>query len=336
MTLLVRDEEDIVEEQLRFHLEHGVDFVIATDHRSSDRTSEILRRYAHAGHVHLIQEDAVECPQGLWVTRMARLAATDFGADWVINSDADEFWFSREGQLREVLAAIPERFGAIRGIARHFVPRPEGAEPFYERMVVRRLPDSDPMSPYQPSVKVLHRADRDVVVPNGNHDALGRRLRLMREWCLFDVLHFPIRSRAQMERKFSAWHPDVARTRVGRHAEAAARAIQEGAADSLFTQYLVDDGALAKGLAQGLFTIDTRVREALRGLEVKADGGEQQPTAETTLLVQELDLFQATDAAVQLAQRVDAFCERLRAVEASSLFWPDQLFRRMLSGSRDT
>src|SRR5260370_24271760 len=105
MTLLVGDEEDIGEEQLRFHLEHGVDFVVAIDHRSSDGTTEILRRYERAGHLHLICEDAEGVRQGAWVTRAARLAATDFASDWVINSDGDGFWFSRAGQLPDVLAA---------------------------------------------------------------------------------------------------------------------------------------------------------------------------------------------------------------------------------------
>ena len=92
MTLLARDEIDVVDSWLAFHLNAGVDLVIATDNLSRDGTTDVLEEYARSGYVHLIREDGDDLRQNEWVTRMARLAATQYGADWVINSDADEFW----------------------------------------------------------------------------------------------------------------------------------------------------------------------------------------------------------------------------------------------------
>ena len=82
MTVLARDEADIIESWLAFHLNAGADFVIATDNRSEDGTTEVFERYAKEGHVHLIREQGEDLRQDEWVTRMARLAATEFGADW--------------------------------------------------------------------------------------------------------------------------------------------------------------------------------------------------------------------------------------------------------------
>ena len=122
MTLLARDEADVVESWLAFHLNAGADFVIATDNNSVDGTTEVLERYARDGHVHLIREPGDDLRQDEWVTRMARLAATDFGADWVINSDADEFWWPRGASLSRVLGAIPPRYGTVGAFLRTFAP----------------------------------------------------------------------------------------------------------------------------------------------------------------------------------------------------------------------
>ena len=136
MTLLVRDEADIVESWLAFHLNAGADFVVATDNLSRDGTSEILQSYADKGLVHVIQEPGEDLRDGEWTTRMARLAAAEFGADWVINSDADEFWWPRGGSLKRVLSAIPERYGIVSAFLRTFAPRP-GHGAFAERMTIR-------------------------------------------------------------------------------------------------------------------------------------------------------------------------------------------------------
>src|SRR5262245_7465782 len=102
MTLVVRDEADVVEQQLAYHFDAGVDFVLATDHSSTDGTADVLRRYEADGRLRLFEVSG-EMRDSDWRTRMARLAASDHGADWVINTDADEFWMPRSGTLKDAL-----------------------------------------------------------------------------------------------------------------------------------------------------------------------------------------------------------------------------------------
>ena len=203
MTLLARDEADIVAPWLDFHLNAGADFVVATDNRSQDGTTEVLERYAREGHVHLIRELGEDLRQDEWVTRMARLAAKQHGADWVINSDADEFWWPRGPSLRDVLAAIPERYGTVGAFLRVFVPRP-GAGPFAERMTVRfsaLAPINDPASLYKPIRKVIHRGHPEIRLTRGNHALVGSPFAPLRGWFPVEVFHFPLRTAEQTAHK---------------------------------------------------------------------------------------------------------------------------------------
>ena len=123
--------------QLEFHLNAGVDFVIATDNLSQDGTTEILESYERAGQLHLIREDGEYLRQADWITRMGRLAATDFGADWVIHSDADEFWWPR-GELAEGCPRVdPGRYGIVRASCATFCRGRTTGSSFAERMTVR-------------------------------------------------------------------------------------------------------------------------------------------------------------------------------------------------------
>ena len=201
MTLRARDEADIVDAQIAFHLNAGVDFVVATYHPSQDGTLEILESYERAGKLHLVREEGAEMDEGDWATRMSRLAVTEFGADWVIPSDADEFWWPRGRSLKEVLASVPPRYGVVRALLRQFVPRPDSDELFAERMTVRvsgSAPINDPNSLFRPNLKVdpSRRSGRDAVRRRAHAVSNGSFVPL-RGWYPIEFLHFPIRSLEQ-------------------------------------------------------------------------------------------------------------------------------------------
>ena len=137
MTLLVRDEQDIVGANIDYHLARGVDFVIATDNRSVDHTAVILEKYRARGKLHYIFEPRDDYSQHTWVTSMARLAFTEYGADWVINNDADEFWWSFDGDLKDVFSRLPPEVNIVEAPRHNFVTVADSGEPFWRRMVYR-------------------------------------------------------------------------------------------------------------------------------------------------------------------------------------------------------
>lgn len=315
MTLLVRDEAELVEPWLRYHYARGVDFVVATDHRSRDGTTDLLREEERRGRLALIREDADDYRQQEWVTRMARLAATEHGADWVLHADADELWWPRGASFHELLAAVPARFGVVRGLWRHFVLRPDGDGPFWERMTVRARPSADLSHPYHGQVKVAHRAVADVEVSQGAHDAYGRGLELVREWLPFEILHFPLRSAGQLEEKFAR----RARVLDGQHTVEAVRRLELGGVDAFHRSLMTDDDAVAAGIAAGSLVLDTRLRDALRSLVA---GAELLPDWVPTLrdevdLAQDVDITLEHDAWVRLPGRAGRLQRSVALVERS-------------------
>ena len=100
MTLLVRDEGDIIRENIEFHLKHGVDYIIATDNASIDNSREILAEYQAMGKLHLIDEPGRDKSQAAWNNRMSKIAIEKYNADIIFHCDADEFWCPAIGDLK--------------------------------------------------------------------------------------------------------------------------------------------------------------------------------------------------------------------------------------------
>jgi hypothetical protein len=322
MTLLVRDEADIVDGQIAFHLNAGVDFVVATDNASRDGTTEILESYARAGHLHLIREPGENMQQGDWVTRMARLAATEFGADWVLNSDGDEFWCSHGAPMKTILAEVPPRFSTVRALMRNFVPRPGATGFFAERMNVRLVPGEATaprfrVHPFHAQDKVLHRAHPAVTVSEGNHDARWESSVDLRGSWSFEVLHFPMRSAAQCITKWRNYE---------RHGYSGYDVLTDHDAEEYYESLVVDDAALAQGLASGVFAVDNRLRDALRTIRggsdtfVSPDGSDPLylpplTMTEAAALAADAAAGSERDAFVKAERRVRELETRLAALE---------------------
>jgi glycosyltransferase involved in cell wall biosynthesis len=272
MTLLVRDEEDIVADNLDFHLAQGVDEVIVTDNGSVDGTLEILRSYEARGLVRIIVEPTDDYSQGVWVTRMARLAATEHKADWVINNDADEFWWPREGTLRSVFESLPGDVGAIVGHRTNFVPRPEDDRPYWERMTLRERESLNPVGKPLPP-KLAHRAHPEIVVVQGNHRIKGPDLGSELDDGSIDILHFPMRSYAQFENKIVKGGAAYARNKelpekTGRTWRRLYETWEDGGLPAHYEASVVAESA-SKDLLE-----DTRLRDFLEARRLKASTGE--------------------------------------------------------------
>lgn len=234
MTLVCGDEAAVVDAQIGFHLHAGVDLVIV-DHSSAAGVADVLDAYAREGHVRLVGEPADHLPLSGRVTRMARLAAVELGADWVINTDRGEFWWPRGATLKEVLSAIPTRFGIVRALPRSFVPRPEDGLYFAERLTVRRSTQAlvgAPDGATRSRLGTVHGADPGVLVDR-DFDLRESSLVPLRGWYPIEVFRLPA---------------------------------QDG------EQSIEDDSDVARGLEDGSLVVDTRLRDALRMLRLSEDG----------------------------------------------------------------
>ena len=175
VTVMVRDEVDIIAAMVEHHLAQGADLVIATDNGSIDGTTEVLQRYADLGVVELHHDPVHRKQQHSVVTGMARRAFTEHGADWVINADADEFWAPRDKRLtlRSALDAIPVSLGAFTAPVTNLVGPPAMRGSSIDRSLWRDLRTPDQLHAVgiyaQPTDDAVHRGDPDVTVAQGNH-----------------------------------------------------------------------------------------------------------------------------------------------------------------------
>ncbi len=236
LTMVVRDAADVLDANLAFHLNAGVDFVIASDPGSEDGTTEILDSFARDGYLLRMPVQGAG-PERAWRTEMARLAVAEYGADWVISSNADEFWWPRGESLEDVLAVIPQRYSVVQALVRVFLPRKDGGAFFAERMTARPsllASGERDEEPLHSMLRPVYRAEPNMVIDGEDWTLGGRRVPL-RAWYPIEVFDFPVRT-------------------------------------GDLSDDAVDDSRVASGLADGSLVADERLRDALRRLRVGETG----------------------------------------------------------------
>ncbi len=211
--MVVRNEADILRVNLLHHFAAGIDHVLAVDNGSADGTPEVLDEFAREGRLEW-KRDAGAYLQAALTTALAREAHGQ-GADWVLPIDADEFWYSPTGSLRDVL--MRSKAGGRLVQVFNFIQRRDQirSQPAALLHVTRRAPL--PIGPlelirdcvenrqhafvemmYQP--KWISRASARIGIGIGNHHVSGvdGPLEATDE---IVCLHVPVRSREALEGK---------------------------------------------------------------------------------------------------------------------------------------
>lgn len=275
VTLLVRDEVDVVAAMIEHHLAAGADLIIATDNGSTDGTIEILEAYRDAGVLELLHEPEQTYEQARWVTRMARRAAETHGADWVINADADEFWWPRDSDsLAQTLAVIPERYGSVFAARENLVADPQRTGSWPDRLVLRDLLSLSQRGA-RISGKVCHRGHPEVVVAQGNHKIEAPGIGARWPASPLTVLHALDRSYAQFQHKIEIGGRSLASNpeldpELGWHWRADYARLLDGTLRDTWQARQLDAEQVADGLATGRLVRDERLVRRLRDLAERA------------------------------------------------------------------
>lgn len=190
---MVKDEADVIQQTIK-HFLTEVDYVIVADNLSTDGTREKID--CLSDRLMVVDDDEPGYYQSQKVTHLANVAYREFGADWIVPFDADEWWYSPFGRVADVLEEVAPQWLVV-------------PAPVYDH-VVTGADDPTELNPYtrmqwrRPArlklPKVACRWREDLVIEQGNHGAsyTGRATSFDE---LLTVRHFPYRSLEQFIRK---------------------------------------------------------------------------------------------------------------------------------------
>jgi len=112
------DQADIVRDFLDWHLDLGIDLILAVDGGSTDGTTDVLEEYASTGRVVWFPLPERDMTRYSIANGLAAQARDRYHADWIIYVDVDEFVCTSGRPVRVVLADADRE-----GVTRLDIPR---------------------------------------------------------------------------------------------------------------------------------------------------------------------------------------------------------------------
>lgn len=331
VTMMVRDEADIIRAALEHHRSQGIDRIIVTDNGSTDGTTEILEEFAESGFIELRFDPVHRKQQSEVVTAMARDAYTVHKADWVINADADEFWVARnpDRTVRDILEQTPRDFQTflVPVIDMTGAPALEGTGlgrlHYRDLRTVGQLRALGLFAHSTPDA--VHIGAPDVEVAQGNHAvSIPSRGTPARDDSL-EVLHLPWRSWGQYSRKVEAsgrayLSAGARRPSPNHHGMRDYARLQAGLLEGFYLIRHPDAERLERGLEDGSFELDDRLAR-LQGYgvpDVPYDEERRIREIERVSPIARAEgvLFERAVRIEQLTARAESAEDRIRSLEA--------------------
>jgi glycosyltransferase involved in cell wall biosynthesis len=280
MTLLVRNEEDIIADNIHFHASVGVDAFVVLDNASDDNTADIVRSLQDQYDITMMYEPAKTYRQRQWVTRLAHFAKKKLGADWVMSNDADEFWVPKSGNLKSGL----DRKGSVVRCPRYNMMMTRemvGADqPYYTSTLHVRNPiqwdyeDTD----FQQTMATYLRAVPENVAVNlhgfirmlsGNHSAWHIARGFKRTWSdNITVYHYPIRDyegfeKRIIDRREIIRSPEATRVLSKRY-QIWSDLYDQNRLREVYDRFLLTGGDIETFIKTGILVEDTAGRDAIK------------------------------------------------------------------------
>jgi len=193
----IKNEEDIIETFIRYHL-NFIDKMIIIEDYSSDETYNILQSLKEENlPIYIYRNSKTQTKQESVINRAYNIAVNDFNADLVVTLDCDEFLVKEDqGNPRDVLEKLDDKTVYYKVLWRTYLPNLNKKEFSLENLEYIRDPKMDDM--YKVIIPTNLKNFYDIKIRKGSH-SINDNGNFIPFETLDDLrlVHVPVRSKSQ-------------------------------------------------------------------------------------------------------------------------------------------